>query len=42
MPSHWDKVGTVIAESEECVGVKLDGVDSPVIIRKAYIGVVLT
>jgi hypothetical protein len=41
MPSSWEKIGTVIAESEECVGVKLDGVDSPVIIRKAYLGVIL-
>jgi hypothetical protein len=42
MPSHWEKVGTVIAESDECVGVRLDGVDVPVIIRKVYLGVVLT
>jgi hypothetical protein len=42
MPAHWSKVGTVIAESDECLGVKLDDVEYPVIIRKAYIGVVLT
>jgi hypothetical protein len=42
MPKHWEKMGTVIAESEECVGVRLDDGDVPVIIRKAYIGAVLT
>lgn len=41
MPAQWSKIGTVIAESEECVGVKLDEVETPVIIRKAYLGVIL-
>jgi hypothetical protein len=41
MPTSWEKVGTVIAESEDCVGVKLDGVETPVIIRKIYLGAIL-
>lgn len=37
------KMGTVIAESDECVGVRLDSdPDVPVIVRKSLVSVVLT
>ncbi len=39
MPPSWGKTGTVIAESEACLGVKLDDVEVPIIIRKAYVRV---
>jgi hypothetical protein len=42
MPDSWGRVGTVIAESEECVGVKLDGFSVPLIVTKRNIAVVLT
>lgn len=37
------RFGTVIAESDECVGVKFeDSPDVPVIVKKSQVGVVLT
>lgn len=39
MPADWSNTGTVIAESEECLGVKLDDGTVPVIVRKAYVRV---
>jgi len=39
MPKESEKIGTVIAESELCVGVRLDDVDVPVLVRKAYLRV---
>ena len=41
LPVGWSRVGTVIADSEDCVGVKLDEVDTPVIVPKAYLGAIL-
>ena len=40
-PLHTDseKIGTVIAESELCIGVRLDDVEVPVLVRKAYVRV---
>lgn len=39
MPDDWATTGTVIAESEECLGVKLDDGAIPVVVRKAYVRV---
>jgi hypothetical protein len=37
------RMGVVIAESEECVGVKFDDApDVPMIVKKSQVGVVLT
>jgi hypothetical protein len=37
------RFGVVIAESDECVGVKFDdSPDVPMIVRKSQVGVVLT
>jgi hypothetical protein len=37
------RIGIVIAESDECVGVRFeDAPDVPVIVRKSQVGVVLT
>lgn len=37
------RMGTVIAESDECVGVKFDDKpDVPMIVKKSQVGVVLT
>lgn len=37
------RMGVVIAESDECVGVKFDdSPDVPVIVKKSQVGVVLT
>jgi hypothetical protein len=39
MPADWTNTGTVIAESEECLGVKLDDGSITVLVRKAYVRV---
>ncbi|UDL16857.1 hypothetical protein SEA_ATUIN_194 [Arthrobacter phage Atuin] len=42
MPSAWGRVGTVLAESEDCVGVSLDEGSVPLIVPKRFLGIVLT
>lgn len=39
IPLHWAKDGLVLAESERCLGVKLDDVETPVLVRKEYVRV---
>lgn len=39
MPADWSNTGTVIAESEECLGVRLDDGSNTVLVRKAYVRV---
>jgi hypothetical protein len=42
MPESWPRMGKVIGESEECVGIRLEGIDTPVIVPKRSVGIVLT
>ena len=39
LPVSWAKDGVVLAESERCLGVKLDEVDTPVLVRREYVRV---